>query len=653
MAPLHGRSRTWLLALLGSCLAALCVGALDAGAAASHGRHHAGHRGTRHHCRTSTHRAHKRGRLHRRAKRRCARRHGLRDLSASAKHSPGGGSGSGKHTSSAPANTSPPTIAGSAVQGQTLTASTGSWGGTPPIRYGFQWRRGGGAIAGATAATYVPTAGDVGYQLDVIVVATNEAGTSSATSSRTAPVSAASPPGGPPPPPPPPSVSGISPAGGPEAGGTTVSIAGSGFTGATRVSFGANAAPQRAVNSDNSITAVAPAGSGTVDVTVTTPSGTSATGAVDRFGYVAPAPSDAPGAVHFVKWADSSFDAEDIQSNAMFMWEHFTRMVVFSPFFDARTAWAPPAWLYQDAYAIYVGSSLESEHPEWILRDASGNRLYIPYGNPPNQYAGDISNPAFRTYWIERVKAKLSHGYAGVYVDDVDMWANTGNAKGEKRAPISGVTGQPISDEAWREYLAGFMQELRQAIPGYEIAHNNVWYAGGGAANRGTTAPVVRRQIEQADVLNLERGVRDSGLTGGSGSWSLYNVFTYVDEVHALGRAVKLGGGTYEPAAMEYNLAAYFLISTGRDYISDGLSSQNVKSFWSGWSVNLGDAIGPRERSPSGLWSRRFSNGVVYLLEPGAATQTISLPTTMKSATLGSVASVTLSARQGAVLTSP
>jgi hypothetical protein len=48
-----------------------------------------------------------------------------------------------------------------------------------------------------------------------------------------------------------------------------------------------------------------------------------------------------------------------------------------------------------------------------------------------------------------------------------------------------------------------------------------------------------------------------------------------------------------------------------------------------------------------------LSNGVVYLLEPGAATQTISLPTTMKSATLGSVASLTLSARQGVVLTSP
>jgi hypothetical protein len=120
-----------------------------------------------------------------------------------------------------------------------------------------------------------------------------------------------------------------------------------------------------------------------------------------------------------------------------------------------------------------------------------------------------------------------------------------------------------------------------------------------------------------------------------------------------MGRAVKLGGGGGEAPAMEYNLAAYFLISTGRDYISDGGSTQNIKSFWQGWSVNLGEALGPRERSPAGLWSRRFERGVVYMLEPGATLQTINLPTTMHSATLGDVTSVTLSARQGVVLVSP
>jgi hypothetical protein len=354
--------------------------------------------------------------------------------------------------------------------------------------------------------------------------------------------------------------------------------------------------------------------------------------------------------VRFVKFADASFDAEDIQSNASFMWEHFTRMVGFTSFFDSRTAWAPPAWVYQDAYAIYTGSSLEQEHPEWILRDASGNRLYIPFGNPPTQFAADISNPAFRRFWIARTKGILAHGYRGVYVDDVDMWANTSNAKGEKATPISGVTGQPISNEAWREYLATFMRELREATPGYEIVHNNVWYAGASSGNRGTTAATVRTQIQQANLLDLERGVGDSGLTGGTGAWSLSNLFAYVDEVHALGAGLILHGKSTEAAAMQYNLAAYLLISTGRDYVTGGGSSQNLTNFWPGWSLNLGEASGPRERSSSGLWTRRFSGGAVYLLEPGALTQTIGLPSTMRSVTLGNVSSLTLSARQGAVL---
>ncbi len=78
---------------------------------------------------------------------------------------------------------------------------------------------------------------------------------------------------------------------GPATGGTSVSIVGTGFVaGESTVDFGSNAATGVVVNSDTSITATSPAGSGTVHITVTTPGGTSATSTNDEYTYV-PAPT--------------------------------------------------------------------------------------------------------------------------------------------------------------------------------------------------------------------------------------------------------------------------------------------------------------------------------------------------------------------------
>lgn len=85
-----------------------------------------------------------------------------------------------------------------------------------------------------------------------------------------------------------PSVTGISPTSGPEAGGTSVTISGTGFTAATGVNFGSTSAAALTVNSDIQITATSPAGSDTVDITVTTPAGMSATSSADQFTYLAP-----------------------------------------------------------------------------------------------------------------------------------------------------------------------------------------------------------------------------------------------------------------------------------------------------------------------------------------------------------------------------
>jgi hypothetical protein len=83
-----------------------------------------------------------------------------------------------------------------------------------------------------------------------------------------------------------PVVSSVSPAGGPTAGGSTVTITGSGFTGALYVMFGNAFAPAFTVNSDTSITVTVPADlAGVVNVTVATAAGTSATSAADQFAY--------------------------------------------------------------------------------------------------------------------------------------------------------------------------------------------------------------------------------------------------------------------------------------------------------------------------------------------------------------------------------
>jgi len=84
-----------------------------------------------------------------------------------------------------------------------------------------------------------------------------------------------------------PTVNGVNPPGGPTTGGTTVSITGTGFTGATAVSFGTTPATSFTVNSNTSITATSPAAvsAGSVGVTINTSAGISDNNPNSQFTY--------------------------------------------------------------------------------------------------------------------------------------------------------------------------------------------------------------------------------------------------------------------------------------------------------------------------------------------------------------------------------
>jgi hypothetical protein len=84
-----------------------------------------------------------------------------------------------------------------------------------------------------------------------------------------------------------PSITSIAPATGPAAGGTVVTIAGSGLTGLTGVTFGGTAATAVSATSDTQATATSPAGTSgaTVDVIVIGPNGPSPASAAGQFMY--------------------------------------------------------------------------------------------------------------------------------------------------------------------------------------------------------------------------------------------------------------------------------------------------------------------------------------------------------------------------------
>jgi hypothetical protein len=94
----------------------------------------------------------------------------------------------------APHNTASPSVVGTAREGQTLTAAPGSWTGTAPISFGYQWRRCDATgsscadIATATSTTYTLIPADDGTTIVLRVTASNAGGSVAADSQPTAAV---------------------------------------------------------------------------------------------------------------------------------------------------------------------------------------------------------------------------------------------------------------------------------------------------------------------------------------------------------------------------------------------------------------------------------------------------------------------------------
>jgi alpha-tubulin suppressor-like RCC1 family protein len=157
-----------------------------------------------------------------------------------------------------------------------------------------------------------------------------------------------------------PTVTGASPSSGPAGGFTSVTITGTNFVGVTAVKFGSASAKSFKVLSETSISAESEPGTGAVDITVTTPAGTSATSAADRYTYnLGPV----------VAWGDVALgNAADIE-------ESFVPLEVASP---SEVASVESGWLHSVAFTRGGTVSAWGSNEYGQLGNGTGENSRLP-----------------------------------------------------------------------------------------------------------------------------------------------------------------------------------------------------------------------------------------------------------------------------------
>jgi Putative peptidoglycan binding domain len=295
--------------------------------------------------------------------------------------------------------------------------------------------------------------------------------------------------------------------------------------------------------------------------------------------------------------------------------------------------------------ASYFDPYGTSTYASWVKSKLSVIEGYPPfsdkyvsmYGLPTTDYHDPYTDHVnLSTSWqtvVNELNTDTSHGYTGTWIDDANFAG--GNIPGTQAD------------------LANLFVQLRKAQPNAQIEMNaqfwDIWPL------MQQNNPYVEQTLSQINMIDKEFGVEP---TSGISSPNAYGqFFKYVDTLHAKGVHLQMSGDWHYPDYAytqwnEYNLATYFLLNDGHDTygVADTPPNTGTRSWWQGYNVNLGSALGPRQRSSTGLWSRAFTGGAVYTVEPGAATQTVKLSTPMKDAWGNTVTSVTLSGSNGIVL---
>src|SRR6267154_1834351 len=327
--------------------------------------------------------------------------------------------------------------------------------------------------------------------------------------------------------------------------------------------------------------------------------------------------------------------------------------------------------------------SLNGDHPELFMLDASGNRIYNSvFSNvAANQfwYLMDFGNPAYQAYWVEAVKADIANQLwvaDGIHVDNCLTFSAAGG--------YSATSGKYPTDPSWSATMNNFTSAITAGVHGYGqklwCNKGSTYIPEGAAAWRALDAgpnppdimseegafvvtwgpwsaqfvaePNWKNQVDVMGAIKNSRVLTSSHTAlgaGQSGTDNWGNPVTYW-------QTLWYGLGSFLLGKNDTLNNAYF------SFAGNG-APRNVIEWFSEYDIDLGKALGPYSVATIGgvnIYSREFEKGYVYVNPTPNNVALVNLPQASQQLThdnllsvLGSipiVTSISLNGHNAAVL---
>jgi hypothetical protein len=237
---------------------------------------------------------------------------------------------------------------------------------------------------------------------------------------------------------------------------------------------------------------------------------------------------------------------------------------------------------------------ISTEHPDWFLLDAFGNRIV----DDGDYYNMDPGNPGFRAFWLERaLELQRNYGWEGVFLDNVEASLSKYRRHGALPAKYPEDSSLQTAVEGFLAYL-----QAKNIRPLYAniiaVRDKSVWL----------------RYLHYLDGAMLENFAVDwRGNTLSPTEWA--------DEMDVLSTSQQMGkililvaqGHKDDLPRQQFAYASYLLINDGLAYFRYAHSSAYREVWWyTNYEIDLGKPLGPIYQNDR-FWKREFEHGQVQV----------------------------------------